>query len=150
MGYNSRVFISPDVSVARTYDSCALANPIWSIAARFFADFHPACASPSPLQFVGGEGGGASLPPSLARAPRLASRIDDGTLATLVAVDNSRARYRSYFSAVFAIAKQSSELDKRSAFQREFASGRRVECPLFVVPLSFNESGILSILSPTT
>lgn len=89
---------------------------------------------------------------AIAITPRLASRIDDGTRRYhAVAVDNSRLRYRSYFSAVFAIAKQSESIStsaRRSSTNP--GSGWSIECRLFVVPRSFNESGISSILSPAT
>lgn len=77
-------------------------------AGAFFADFHRASASPSlvtpPLQSVGRNPGRFSR--AIAIALRLASRIDDETRRYPVTADNSRFWYRSYFSAVFAIAKQ--------------------------------------------
>lgn len=123
----------------------------------FFANFHPGFASSLPVAFGSIYRATYTISPHFSFAPspivsQFASRINDGTgRRSLVAVDNSRFRYRSYFSAMFAIAKQS---EPGSTSVRHFGANSSpddaFECRLFIVPCSFNESGISSILSPTT
>jgi len=76
------------------------------------------CRSP-PVQFVGRA---VSCAPSRRLAPRLASRIDDGTGSRRRQFTGPR--YRSYFSSGVC-DRQTIPADGHSAFRREFGSGAR-------------------------
>jgi len=149
---NSQIFIPSDVSVTRTYEYVHEFNLIdrqarfSRISIKFPLRLHWLRRRVASRRF-----NLSSDPGRFSRAivPRLASRIDDGTRRYPVTVDNSRLRYRSYFSAVFAIAKQSQSTS--TSFRRSGSnSGLDDASSTACLSRSFNESGISSILSPTT
>lgn len=94
---------------------------------------------------------------SLSRYPQSCRSSLPESMMELAVVPSSLSTIRdsdivhTYFSAMFAIAKQS---EPGSTSVRHFGANSSpddaFECRLFVVPCSFNESGISSILSPTT
>lgn len=154
--YNSRVFISSDVYTARTYASYTFANPISPIGRRVFREF----PSSFRLAFAGYVGSicratrnrSSVLSRYRYRAPRLASKIDDGTPPL------ARRRRRIHSPSIVHILARYLRLPNNPS--RSMTSARRTgvnsspngassaSCLSCRAP--FNESGISSVLSPTT